>query len=274
MAVDWAADVKKYVPEADDGCIAGIVRYCGIALQKRDSSLVSFSDPKELDRVRNNFLKKKLALDHADDVLDAAIAKVGERMKADRTKNRVTVYYLLAESFEQLAVFQKKSATKTAAGTKKAAPAKASAKTAGTAAIDNAPAAVASLASIGKGAKKAAGAAIDTAASGAKKAATAASNVADAAADVAVDAGKAGIAAVSAAAIGATSVASKVVETTGAAAASVSDSVGKVAGAAAAGAAGLASKKPESSFPRWLLWLIGLFVIGWLIWFFFIRIAA
>ena len=99
MATDWVSDVKKYAPDADDGVIAGIVRYCGIALQKVDSSLVSFSDPKELARVRNNFLKKKCGLTDHDDVLDAAIAEVGDMMKADRTKNRVTVYYLLADHF-------------------------------------------------------------------------------------------------------------------------------------------------------------------------------
>jgi outer membrane protein OmpA-like peptidoglycan-associated protein len=38
-------------------------------------------------------------------VLDAAIASVGERMKEDRTKNRVTVYYLLAEHFGLLNIF-------------------------------------------------------------------------------------------------------------------------------------------------------------------------
>jgi outer membrane protein OmpA-like peptidoglycan-associated protein len=99
MATDWVSDVKKYAPDADDGVIAGIVRYCGIALQKVDSSLVSFSDPKELARVRNNFLKKKCGLTDPDDVLDAAIAEVGDMMKADRTKNRVTVYYLLTDRF-------------------------------------------------------------------------------------------------------------------------------------------------------------------------------
>jgi len=51
MAEDWAADVKKYASNADDKAIAGIVRYCGIALQKRDSSLVSFSDKAEVARV-------------------------------------------------------------------------------------------------------------------------------------------------------------------------------------------------------------------------------
>lgn len=105
MAEDWAVDVKKYAPDADDAVIAAIVRHCGIALRNRDSSLVSFSDPAETKVVRESFCKKKLGLTDPDEVLDTAIAKVGERMKADRTKNRVTVYYLLAEAFGKLAVF-------------------------------------------------------------------------------------------------------------------------------------------------------------------------
>ncbi|MBS3928341.1 MAG: DUF2853 family protein [Sphingomonadales bacterium] len=125
MATDWAADVKKYVADADDAAIAGIVRYCGIALRNRDSSLVAFSDKTETDRVRNNFLKKKLGLTQADSSLDKAIAKVGEVMKADRTKNRVTVYYLLAAEFKKLDMFVKKTAAK--APPKAAAP-KAAAK--------------------------------------------------------------------------------------------------------------------------------------------------
>lgn len=105
MAEDWLADVKKYVTNVDEAAVAGIVRYCGIALRTRDASLVSFSDATETDRVRENFLKKKLALTDPDSALDAAIAGVGERMKADRTKNRVTVYYLLAEQFGKLGLF-------------------------------------------------------------------------------------------------------------------------------------------------------------------------
>ena len=109
MAEDWSIDVRKYVPDADGDIIAGIVRYCGIALRNRDSSLVSFSDKTETDRVKANFLQKKLGLTDADEVLDAAIAKVGERMKEDRTKNRVTVYYLLAEAFGRLEDFRPKA---------------------------------------------------------------------------------------------------------------------------------------------------------------------
>ncbi|HEX6133466.1 MAG TPA: DUF2853 family protein [Longimicrobiales bacterium] len=102
---DWSADVRKYVPDADEKAIAGIVRHCGIALRNRDSSLVSFSDREELERVRENFLKKKLELTEPDAELDAAISAVGETMKADRTRNRVTVYYLLADRFDKLSDF-------------------------------------------------------------------------------------------------------------------------------------------------------------------------
>jgi hypothetical protein len=102
MAEDWSADVKKYVSNPDANAIAGIVRYCGIALQKRDSSLVSFNDKEEVERVRGNFLKKKLGLTNPDAELDAAIKTVADKMKGDHTKNRVTVYYLLADHFGKL----------------------------------------------------------------------------------------------------------------------------------------------------------------------------
>lgn len=112
MAQDWAADVKRYDPNADDGIIAGIVRYCGIALQKRDSSLVSMGDATETGRVRENFLKKKLALTDSDETLDAAIAAIGTVMKGDNFKNRVTVYYLLAQHFGKLGLFDKNGGAK------------------------------------------------------------------------------------------------------------------------------------------------------------------
>lgn len=105
MATDWSADVSKYVPNADAKAIAGIVRHCGIALQSRDAALVAFGDKEEVERVRENFLKKKLGLTQSDAELDRAIREVGEMMKADRTKNRVTAYYLLADHFGKLSAF-------------------------------------------------------------------------------------------------------------------------------------------------------------------------
>lgn len=108
MAVDWAADVKKHVSDADEEAIAGVIRHCGIALRSADASMVSFSDKTETDRVRTNFVQKKLGItDEAE--ADAAIAEVGAKLKGATRKYRPTVYYMLADHFGKLDLFKKKS---------------------------------------------------------------------------------------------------------------------------------------------------------------------
>jgi hypothetical protein len=105
MPHDWATNVRKYVPNADDAAIQGIVRHLGIALRGKDSSFVACTDKAERDRVRDHFLKKKLglALDHAE--FDRDIADVCQRMHGDRDKPRITFYYLLAEKYGKLSMF-------------------------------------------------------------------------------------------------------------------------------------------------------------------------
>jgi len=105
MTQDWTADVKKYVPNADDLAIKGIIKHCGIALKSRDASFVACTDKAERDRVRDSFLKKKLGLQESDSDLDKAITAVCEKMKADHDKSRVTFYYLLAEKYGMLGMF-------------------------------------------------------------------------------------------------------------------------------------------------------------------------
>lgn len=104
MDVDWLADVRKYVPDADEGVVGKIVKYCGIALRTPNAASVTFSDPTETERVRENYLKKKLSLTQDDATLDGAIASVGARMGTE-DGYRVTVYYLLAEHFDLLDTF-------------------------------------------------------------------------------------------------------------------------------------------------------------------------
>jgi len=105
MATDWAADVKKHVPNADDAVIEKMVSTYRLVLSKPDTASVAFSDKAELETVRENFLKKKLGLTAGDAELDAAIAEVGEKLKGVNRKSRITVYYLLAEKFNKLSVF-------------------------------------------------------------------------------------------------------------------------------------------------------------------------
>ena len=49
-----------------------------------------------MKRVVDGFCAKKLGLDAK--AAGVAVRAVGEKMKADRTKHRVTVYYLVAEA--------------------------------------------------------------------------------------------------------------------------------------------------------------------------------
>ena len=106
---DYAANVKKYAPTANDDHITAIVKHLGIALRNRDSSLVSCSDPEELARVKNGWCKKKLALTD-EKAIDAAIKHVCETMKGEHNKGRVTFYYLIAAHFKLLDGLLKKKA--------------------------------------------------------------------------------------------------------------------------------------------------------------------
>ena len=102
MSVNYSDDVKRYQPNVNDKAVAGIVKHLGIALKSTDASLVSCSSKDELARVRDSWLKKKLALTEDDATLDKAIAAVCATMKADKQKHRVTFYYLLAEKYGKL----------------------------------------------------------------------------------------------------------------------------------------------------------------------------
>jgi hypothetical protein len=93
---DYATDIAKYSTPVNEAAVKAIVKYCGIALQNRDSSMVSGTDPKELATVRDGFAAKKLGL--AGDAADAGMTKVLDKMKGERNKSRVTFYYLLAEA--------------------------------------------------------------------------------------------------------------------------------------------------------------------------------
>lgn len=97
---DYLADVLKYDSGADEAVVNKIVRHLGIALRNKDSSLVSATDPKELERVREKWCEKKLGISGAE--ADAAISATTKAMSADRSKSRVTFYYLIAKNLGKL----------------------------------------------------------------------------------------------------------------------------------------------------------------------------
>ncbi len=101
--VDYATDIRKYVPGVEPKAVEGIVKFLGIALKSRDASYVACSSKDELDRVRESFLKRRLKIAEDDAALDKRIQAVCGQMKADPSKHRVTFYYLLAANAGKLA---------------------------------------------------------------------------------------------------------------------------------------------------------------------------
>ncbi len=77
---DYAAGINKYTSNVNEKAIASIVKFCGIALRNKDSSLVSVSDPAEVKRVVNGYCSKMLELDAT--TAESAVRAVGEKMKA------------------------------------------------------------------------------------------------------------------------------------------------------------------------------------------------
>lgn len=102
---DHLADVKKYAKKpVNEAAVAGLAKTYRLVLSKSDTQYVACSDAAERERVRENFLKKKLGLS-GDAELDKSIEATCQAMKADRTKSRLTFYYLLAEHHGKLGQF-------------------------------------------------------------------------------------------------------------------------------------------------------------------------
>lgn len=104
----YTADLKeKCGVVADVDFLAKVVVGLGPSIYNADSSTISGSDQTELDRVKQNFLIKKLGLADSPE-LDTAIESVIEQYgKSNRQKYRAVVYYLLAKHFGKEDVYTK-----------------------------------------------------------------------------------------------------------------------------------------------------------------------
>lgn len=98
----YYANVVKHDKGASRDVVESIVKYCGISLKSRDSSLVACSDKTEVETVVNGFVAKKLGI---TDGGQALVQGVCEDMKSERFKSRVTFYYLCAKKAGKLSVF-------------------------------------------------------------------------------------------------------------------------------------------------------------------------
>lgn len=88
-----------------DQLLEGVAKGLGPSIYNADSSKVSGTDKTELDRVKQNFLIKKLGLSDGA-ALDAAIAETVEKLgSSNRNKYRAVFYALLAVKFGKESLF-------------------------------------------------------------------------------------------------------------------------------------------------------------------------
>jgi len=82
---------KELEMTVDRDLLVKVAKGLGPAIYNRDASMVSCSDPEELERIKKNFLVGKLGLKD-DGELDGVIAEVCGGMKGTRVKFRALFY--------------------------------------------------------------------------------------------------------------------------------------------------------------------------------------
>ena len=102
----YATEFGKLNIDFDADLLSKVAKGCGPSIYNRDASKVSSGDKDELDRVKNNFLIKKLGLKDTPK-LDEGIAAVVEQIgKSNRNKYRAMFYYLLVKHFKKASVYK------------------------------------------------------------------------------------------------------------------------------------------------------------------------
>ena len=100
------AEAKKLNLSITDDLITKVAIGLGPVLYNKDTATVACGQSKELDTVKNNFLKKKLGLENDDKELDSAIKEVCEQLgTSNRSKYRVLFYALLAMKFQKESIY-------------------------------------------------------------------------------------------------------------------------------------------------------------------------
>ena len=102
----YQAESKKLNLGLSDEYIANVSKSLGPAIYRADTEIVACGDKSELDRIRNNFLKKKLGLEGTNAELDALIKKVCEKLgTSNRRKYRALFYALLAKEAKKESIY-------------------------------------------------------------------------------------------------------------------------------------------------------------------------
>ena len=107
---DAVANYHKAMTErlglnVDEDLLRNVTRGLGPALYNPDAQLVACSDEAELERVRKNFLIKKLGLADGPELMEAIRDVCQAMVELRSNKYRAIFYYLLTKKFGKESVY-------------------------------------------------------------------------------------------------------------------------------------------------------------------------
>jgi Protein of unknown function (DUF2853) len=105
--------IAKYADDLTNKCkmtpdmalLTKVTIGCGPSIYDKDASTVAASDKEELERIKSNFLMKKLGLKDGAALMDGINAAVDTYGKSERQKFRAVFYYLLVKHFGKEKVY-------------------------------------------------------------------------------------------------------------------------------------------------------------------------
>lgn len=100
LIAKYADDLKNKCKVAPDmNLLTKVTIGCGPAIYDNDAQTVAASQASELDRIKKNFLVKKLGLKDGPQLTDGINAAIETYGKSERNKYRAVFYYLLVKHF-------------------------------------------------------------------------------------------------------------------------------------------------------------------------------
>lgn len=107
LIAKYAGDLeKKCNMKPDMKLLTAVTIGCGPSIYNADACTVSAGDPKELDRVKKNFLIKKLGLKDSPKLDEGIQAVINTYGRSNRNKYRAVVYYMLTKHFKKGSVYK------------------------------------------------------------------------------------------------------------------------------------------------------------------------
>lgn len=102
----YTSKIKEIDSGFDAQLLEKVTKGLGPSIYNKDSETIACSDPDELKRVKDKFLRGKLILTNDDQELDGAIAEVCEKMgTSNKNKYRAIFYYFLVVKFNKQNIY-------------------------------------------------------------------------------------------------------------------------------------------------------------------------